>query len=78
MSRQVIQKAVFTALQRVHHPISVRELMEQLRTDDPAFRDVPDFDIRSAVLALTANGTVQSTSTNQVEVRPVAAAVARG
>ncbi len=74
MSRQLIQKAVFTTLQRVHHPISVRELIEHLRTDDAAFNSVPDFDIRSAVLALTANGTIQSTSTNQVEVRatPVA------
>jgi hypothetical protein len=62
MSRQLIQKAVLTALQRAHHPVSVRELMEHLRATDPAFNDVPDFDIRSAVLAMTANGTIQPTA----------------
>ena len=78
MSRQLIQKAVLTALQRAHQPVSVRELMERLRTADPAFNNVADFDIRSAVLAMAANGTIQSTSTNQVEVRPAAVAAERG
>lgn len=69
MSKQAIQQAVAAVLTRLRHPISVRALMEEIRTEKPEFRDVPDFDFRSAVLALTANGTIQSTSTNEVEIR---------
>ena len=69
MGRQIIQKAVVTALMSSQEPMSVRELIAQVRKANPAFGNVPDFDIRSAVLAMTANGTIQSTSTNQLEVR---------
>lgn len=74
MSRQAIQKAVITVLQQSGEAIKVRDLMSKIRNEKPEFRDVPDFDFRSAVLALAANGTIHSTSTNAVEVRPPVAA----
>jgi hypothetical protein len=78
MSTQTIQKTVLTVLQLAHHPISVRELIAQVRAQNPDFISVSDFDLRSAVLAMTANGTIQSTSTNQVVVSPNPAQAERG
>lgn len=77
MSRQAIQNAVFTVVRSSGQPLRVRTLMERIR-EKPEFRDVPDFDLRSAILALTANGTLQSTSTNELEIRHAPAVAPRG
>jgi hypothetical protein len=77
MSRQAIQQAVFDELRQSARPLSVRELVERIRRERPEFKQVPDFEFRSAVLAMTAVGAIESTTTNQLAVRaaehPVAA-----
>ena len=79
MSRQAIQKAVFEELRQSGRPMSVRELLERIRRERPEFKQVADFDLRSAVLAMTAIGAIESTPTNQVAVRAAEpAAAARG
>ena len=69
MSRQDVQKAVIAELRSSEQPLRVGDLIEAIRKQKPEFADVRDFDFRTAVLALTANGQIHSTSTNRVEVR---------
>jgi hypothetical protein len=78
MSRQAIQKAVVEELRQYGRPMSVRELVERIRRDRPELKQVADFDVRSAVLAMTAIGAIESTATNQVAVPADQAAPARG
>ena len=68
-SKQAIQKAVVEQLRQSQRPMSVRELVERIRRDRPEFKQVADFDFRSAVLAMRTSGVIESTSTNQVAVR---------
>ena len=77
MSRQDVQKAVIAQLRSSERPLRVGDLIEAIRRQQPGFAAVRDFDFRTAVLALTANGQIHSTSTNRVEVR-VEAAGTRG
>lgn len=76
MSRQAIQQAVFDELRQSARPLSVRELVERIRRGRPEFKHVADFDFRSAVLAMTAIGAIESTPTNQVAVRATDQSVA--
>ena len=69
MSRQDVQKAVIAELRSSEQPLRIGDLIEAIRKQKPEFADVRDFDFRTAVLALTANGQIHSTSTNRVEVR---------
>jgi hypothetical protein len=78
MSKQAIQKAVVEQLRQSQRPMSVRELVERIRRDRPEFRQVADFDFRSAVLAMRTSGAIESTSTNQVAVRTDQPVQARG
>ena len=78
MSRQAIQKAVFDELRQSGRPMSVRELVERIRRQRPGFKQVADFDFRSAVLAMTAIGAIESTPTSQIAVRADQPAAARG
>ena len=73
MSKQAIQRAVVEELRRSARPLTVRELVERIRRS-AEFNQVPEFDLRSAVLAMTAVGEIESTSTNQIAVRSSAAA----
>lgn len=68
MSGKTIQKAVLMELKQHGQPISVRELVARFRRDHPEFRDVADFDFRSAILAMSAVGTIESTPSNQIVV----------
>ena len=77
MSKQAIQEAVVNELRQSGHPLSVRELVGRIR-QRAEFSQVPDFDFRSAVLAMAAVGEIESTSTNQVAVPTDAAIAARG
>jgi len=77
MSRQDVQKAVIALLRSAKQPLRVGDLIAAIRNEKPAFAHVRDFEIRTAVLALTANGQIHSTSTNRVEAR-VETAGARG
>jgi hypothetical protein len=78
MSKQAIQKAVVEQLRQSQRPMSVRELVERIRRDRPEFKQVADFDFRSAVLAMRTSGAIESTSTNQVAVRTDQPVPARG
>jgi len=78
MSRQDIQKAVLNELRRSAHPISVRELVEQVRKRLPEFKQVSDFEFRSAVVAMTAGGILESTPTNEVAASAAPTLSARG
>jgi hypothetical protein len=69
MSRQDVQKAVIAQLRSSEHPLRVGDLIEAIRREKPEFANVRDYDFRTAVLALTANGQIHSTSTNRVEAR---------
>lgn len=71
MSRQTIQRAVVDELQQYGQPISVGKLVQRIRDGHPEFKQVADFDFRSAVLAMTAVGIVESTATNEVAIRPI-------
>jgi hypothetical protein len=78
MSKQAIQKAVVEQLRQSQRPMTVRELVGRIRQQRPEFKKVADFDFRSAVLAMTTSGAIESTSTNQVAVRADQAVPARG
>ena len=78
MSKQAIQKAVVEQLRQSQRPMSVRELVERIRRDRLEFKQVADFDFRSAVLAMRTSGAIESTSTNQVAVRTDQPVPARG
>ena len=78
MSKQAIQKAVVEQLRQSQRPMSVRELVQRIRQDRPEFKQVADFDFRSAVLAMRTSGAIESTSTNQVAVRTDRPVPARG
>lgn len=66
MSRQAIQKAVYDALRQSGRSMTVRELVDLVRHQHPELQQVADFDIRAAILAMTAVGAIESTSTGQV------------
>lgn len=63
-----IQQAVFEELHQSQRPMSVRDLIEQIRREHPEFKQVADFDFRSALLAMKISGMIESTSTNQIYV----------
>ena len=78
MSKQAIQKAVVEQLRQSQRPMSVRELVDSIRQARPEFKQVADFDFRSAVLAMRTSGALESTATNQVTVRADRPVAARG
>ena len=78
MSSKTVQKAVLAELRQHEQPISVRELVARIREAHPEFRTVADFDFRSAILAMTAVGAIESTSTSQLALRAGSAVPARG
>jgi hypothetical protein len=59
-------------------PMSLRQLLERIRQRGPEFKQVADFDVRSAVLAMTAIGTIESSPTNKIAVRVESPVAARG
>lgn len=78
MSNKSIQKAVLAELHRDGQPLSVRELIARVRQGRPEFTTVADFDVRSAILAMTAVGAIECTPTNQITVRPRSGLAGRG
>lgn len=68
MSGKSIQKAVLMELKQHGKPISVRELVALVRRDRPEFRAVADFDFRSAILAMSAVGAIESKPNNHIVV----------
>lgn len=66
MSKQEIQQAIAEQLERSEGPMTVGELLQNIRQQRPEFRKVADFDFRSAVLAMRISGAVRSISTNQI------------
>lgn len=78
MNSKSIQKAILAELREYGQPISIRELIARLRKGRPEFTTVADFDLRSAILAMTAVGAIESTPTNQVTVRSTSGLAGRG
>lgn len=78
MSSKSVQQAVLAELRRHGGPLSVRDLLVRVRQAKPEFRAVPDFDFRSAILAMTAIGAIESDATNQLKARAPLPLAARG
>lgn len=76
MSSKDVQLAVLAELQKSRTPMAVQEVMNQIRTKHPGFGNVPDFDFRSAILAMMATGRVTSNTVSQISVSRPAVAVA--
>jgi len=68
-----LQQAVLAELRRNGRPMSIRELFSVVRSSDPELESVPDFDLRSAILAMHAIGAIESDAANHISLRPVPA-----
>ncbi len=78
MSRHQVQRLVVDELRKANAPVTVSALISQIRREHPAAHQVTDFDIRSAVVALTAFGTLDMTASSEVAVSRTEPALAHG
>ena len=69
MSSENVQKIVLAELRDSGVPMTVSQIIEQVRRTHSEFNNVPDFDIRAAILAMLSIGAVESTRMNQISAR---------
>ena len=68
MSRQQVQRLVVHELGKSNNPMSVSDLVGLIRRGHATSQEVSDFEIRSAVVALTAFGKLDMTSGSKIAV----------
>ena len=78
MSRHQVQRLVVDELRKSNVPLTVSALISQIRREHQTVQQVTDFDIRSAIVALTAFGTLDMTASSEVAVSKTEPAPAHG
>jgi len=68
MSRHQVQRLVVDELRRSNRPLTVSALISQMRREHTMAVQVTDFEIRTAVIALTAFGTLEMAASGEVAV----------